>query len=434
MFLATAGNDGAARVWEVETGLAVAVMRGHTESVTTVAFSPDGTSLLTDSFDRSARTWLANAGAAVIQLPRQAAPITDIDVSLDRKLVGTAAADGTTRVWQISAGTLLTVLHSRKGDANRIVFGPDSTSVLIAGDDGMARILDAKGATLRLELSGHSGSPRLLKVSRDRKLVLTTGQDGTASAWDWTTGKLLSTVSGLGTLHSTDLTEDGRHAMALSDDKTVRVWKTATGDLLSTFKPAFIEKALDAAFVNGGPTAMVVGRLGISGSSEWFDANSGKSLGLPRTCCYLGLLNVAFGQASRRLALVGVDEVTVVDLLEDRSIALDDPGLVAKAAFSPNEECVLTVPAGGRIRLWEAKSGRRMAEFSIKASSSSLTAFSDDSRMVMVSTGGTAQIFSSDACGSLDDMMNVARSRIVRPLNSDERRRFLHEGSEPTQR
>ena len=179
---------------------------------------------------------------------------------------------------------------------------------------------------------------------------------------------------------------------------------------------------------------MVVGRLGINGSSEWFDANSGKSEGLPGLCCFYGLISVAFGQAAHRVALVAVDEVSVTDLLENRTTVLRDPGIVAHAVFSPNEECVLTIPADGRIRLWEAKSGRQMTEFSVRPSSSSLATFSDDSQTVVVSTGDTAQIFASDACGSLADMMSVARSRIVRPLNSEERRRFLHDDTAPAQR
>jgi WD40 repeat protein len=96
--------------------------------------------------------------------------------------------------------------------------------------------------------------------------VLTAGENGTASAWDWTTGKLVSTLRASGALRHTNLTEDGRHAMAVTDDKTVRVWNTATGAVVSTFKPVYMEMVLDAAFVNGGPIAMVVGRLGISGS------------------------------------------------------------------------------------------------------------------------------------------------------------------------
>ena len=433
-FLATAGRDNMARVWEVETGLAVAVMRGHADSVTSVAFSPDGRSILTDSFDRSARTWQAIPGAPLMQFPAQTSTITDIAISRDRKLVGTAGADGTTQVWQTPGGTLLTVLHGRAGKTNRVEFGPDSTSVLTAGDDGTVRIFDAKAGTLQSELRGHPGSPRLLQTSRDRKLVLTAREDGTASAWDWTTGKLVSTMTASGALSNMSLSQSGRHAMTVTDGNSVQVWNTATGSRVSTFKPGFMETVLDGAFVNGGPTAVVVGRLGIAGSVEFFDAKSGKSALSPGTCCYEGLIDVAFGEAARRMALVGVGEVTVMDLLEGRTTPLRNSGVVASAAFSPNEECMLTIPPDGRIRLWEAKSGRQMTEFSTRVGSSSLAAFSDDSQMVVVSTSDTAQIFATDACATLDAMIRVARSRIVRPLNPEERRRFLHADAGPAQR
>jgi WD40 repeat protein len=189
-----------------------------------------------------------------------------------------------------------------------------------------------------------------------------------------------------------------------------------------------METVVDATFVNGGPAAMVLGRFGIMGVGDWFNAAAGTS-GFAGTCCELGLLSVAVGPAARRIAAIGLNEVSIRDLVENRIIPLRNPGLVSDAVFSPNEECVLTIPSDGKIRLWEAKSGRQMIEFAAKAGSASRAAFSDDGRTVVVGTGDTAQIFATDVCANVDAMMRAARPRIVRPLRPDERRRFLHENA-----
>jgi WD40 repeat protein len=51
-----------ARVWDVETGLEVAALKGHVNLLTRVAFSPDGKTILTGSKDGTARLWDAQTG------------------------------------------------------------------------------------------------------------------------------------------------------------------------------------------------------------------------------------------------------------------------------------------------------------------------------------------------------------------------------------
>ncbi|MHC4727491.1 MAG: WD40 repeat domain-containing protein [Planctomycetota bacterium] len=53
----TGSEDETARLWEAETGQEIRTFRGHTSYVWSVAFSPDGTRVLTGSPDGTARIW-----------------------------------------------------------------------------------------------------------------------------------------------------------------------------------------------------------------------------------------------------------------------------------------------------------------------------------------------------------------------------------------
>ena len=55
-------GDGMARVWKVDGSGEPVVLRGHEEYVTSAAFSPDGQSIVTASFDTTARVWKADGG------------------------------------------------------------------------------------------------------------------------------------------------------------------------------------------------------------------------------------------------------------------------------------------------------------------------------------------------------------------------------------
>jgi hypothetical protein len=57
--LATASDDGTARLWDVASGKPLIVLRGHPAPVVAVAFSPDGSRLATAGADGTARLWVA---------------------------------------------------------------------------------------------------------------------------------------------------------------------------------------------------------------------------------------------------------------------------------------------------------------------------------------------------------------------------------------
>jgi WD40 repeat protein len=59
---------------EAATGKPVATLRGHTDGLFAIAFSPDGTRVLTGSNDDTARLWDAATGKAVATLEGHTGP------------------------------------------------------------------------------------------------------------------------------------------------------------------------------------------------------------------------------------------------------------------------------------------------------------------------------------------------------------------------
>src|SRR5262249_60291905 len=108
----TGSCDHTARLWEVETGREVRQFTGHSGSVNSVAFSPNGRFALTGSSDSTARLWDVDAGKELNVFRGHLSYVHSVTFSPDANYVITAGDDSTTRLWNVSTGKELCRLVS----------------------------------------------------------------------------------------------------------------------------------------------------------------------------------------------------------------------------------------------------------------------------------------------------------------------------------
>ena len=230
----------------------VSLYAGHFDALWGVAWSPDGTRLLSGSHDGTARVWDASRGTELFALAGPSLSISAVAWSPDGTRLLTAAEDHSVRVWDATTGAdLLTLGVGGSGVGGAVAWSPDSTRILTSFDDASARIWDASSGQVVRTLSGHTEHLTAVSWSPDGTRVATASDDGTARVWDVTTGTELLRVGpmafvGRGATMGPDgrpthvgpiepmtglsWSPDSRRIITAFDSAEPRVWDAATGE------------------------------------------------------------------------------------------------------------------------------------------------------------------------------------------------------------
>jgi hypothetical protein len=182
--IVTASWDKTARIWDAATGKEITVLRGHEGLLYSAAFSPDGTRIVTASWDKTARIWDAATGKEITVLRGHKDYVTSAAYSPDGSRIVTASLDKTTRIWDAATGKEIIALRRHEDVVYSATFSPDGSRIVTASYDKTARIWDAATGKELMVLRGHENTVRSAAYSPDGSRIVTASVDKTARIWD----------------------------------------------------------------------------------------------------------------------------------------------------------------------------------------------------------------------------------------------------------
>jgi WD40 repeat protein/serine/threonine protein kinase len=230
--LVSGSSDYTLRVWDVESGQALAALAGHQGLVWAVAVLPDGR-LVSGSSDYTLRVWDVESGHVLATLRGHQGSISSVAVLPDGRVIS-GSDDKTLRVWDVESGHILATLKGHQGGVRTVAVLPDGR-VISGSDDKTLRIWDVASGHALATLEGHQHGVRAVAVLSDGRVV-SGSDDETLRVWDIASGHALATLKGhQGGVNAVAVWRDGR-VVSGSDDKTLRVWDVESGHALATLK------------------------------------------------------------------------------------------------------------------------------------------------------------------------------------------------------
>ncbi len=192
--LASSSDDHTIRLWEVATGACRKILKEHQEWVWTAIFSPDGHLLASCGSDAMVMLWDVHSGECIDKLKGHTDWVRSIAFSSTGTLLASGSGDRTVRLWDIDSRKLLAVLELG-GRVRSITFGSDDNTLICATDSKEIEIwaIDADkriGEKIK-SLIGHKDALRAIAVSPDRKILVGSSRDETIRLWNLETGQPL---------------------------------------------------------------------------------------------------------------------------------------------------------------------------------------------------------------------------------------------------
>ncbi len=141
--------DETAKLWDIATGEILQTFATQSSSIISVAFSSDGSQILTGGAgsDNSAKLWDVVTGDVIRTFPIQTAItstwlgwVWSVALSPDGNQVLTGSNDGTAILWDVKTGTQIRTFTGHSDPVYSAVFSPDGTQVVTGSADNTARL------------------------------------------------------------------------------------------------------------------------------------------------------------------------------------------------------------------------------------------------------------------------------------------------------
>jgi WD40 repeat protein len=249
--IAAGSADNTVLVWNVSDGSQLLTYTGHSNPVASIAWSPDGTRIASGSWDKTVQVWNASNGNRLLTYTGHSSEVHAVAWSPDGKRIASGSKDETVQVWDASNGSRLLSYTGHKGaifqsgDVNTVAWSPDGTRIASGSADKTVQVWYSSNGSQLLIYVGHKDDVNTVAWSPDGKRIASGSADQTVQIWDasnnsqvltYTSNSFLTYTGHSDFVMAVAWSPDGKRIASGSADQTVQVWNANNGIPLFTYR------------------------------------------------------------------------------------------------------------------------------------------------------------------------------------------------------
>ncbi len=387
--IATASADTTVKFWNIHGEQLQPSLQGHSNTVTSVSFSPDGKTFATASWDNTVKLW-SHEGKKLQTFRGHTGRVYSVSFSPDGRKIATASADKTAKLWNLN-GKELQTFKGHIAKVYSVSFSPDGRKIATASADKTAKLWNLNGKELQT-LKGHTNWVWKVSFSPDGQTIATASADKTAKLWNLD-GEELQTLTGhKNDLYDVSFSPDGRTIVTASKDTTAKLWSPDANKALKILR-GHDKWVWDVSF---SPDGNMIATASEDKTAKLWNRDSKELKTLKRHLDRVS--SVSFSPDGKTIATASFDNTVKLWNRDGKYLTTlkGHRNYVTSVSFSPDGKTIASASYDKTVKLWN-RDGREIRTLKGHVDEVWGVSFSPDGKMIATASfDNTAIIWSLD--------------------------------------
>lgn len=354
-------REGNLSVWDTETLEMKRMLKGHESAINTIEFAHDGQGFYTGSWDKALKYWDIETFESVSRPESHNGWLSDIALSPDGRTIFTSGSDSDINLWAAGSLEKINVFGDNARLIRTTVFSPGGGRLAWAGWDNKIRLWNLDNGMPAGILKGHTWQVFQIAFSNDGKRLSSCARDGTIRVWD---------VDNLEQLHvfkeeidyycDVKFSTDAGFLITSSDLKGAKLWNLDTGEIDTVIqdKKKFLY-SLDVSH-DGGMVAMGSDHSSAILRNLMTNEHIHTFKGIIRQ-----VIDVEFSPGGKLLAISGMGKnnndgaIEIWDIASRKALQRFSAHVssVKSISFSPDGARLVSCSWDHTVKIWDVKTG-----------------------------------------------------------------------------
>jgi len=335
--------------------------QGHSDSITSVIYSSDGSRILSGSWDNTIKEWDTETGECIKTYKGHTDGVNSVSYDTDCHRIVSGSRDNTIKEWDVNTGECIKTYTGHSDFVASVRYSSDGKRIVSGSWDNTIKEWNTETDECIRTYRGHSPGAYSKCVSSvsysiDNKRIISEGMDKTIKEWNVETGDCIRTyINHCPLINSLSYSSGGEIIFIESSDGTIKKRDAETGDYIRIYKG---QSLVNSANYSSDIERIVLG--GIDGKIKEWDTETGKCIKTYED--HYSMVNSVSYSSDGKKIVSGSRDGTIKEWNTETGDCIRDyeeySDSITCLNYSSNGKRIVSGSKDGAIKEWDRKTGK----------------------------------------------------------------------------